>query len=146
MEQNVEGWIDMTAMVDIVFFLLIFFMVTSLNTQQASIDMPVPQMESTSGAGARGQRSLQQFETDPDCVVVRIDEDNAVWIENEEILALVELPGRIREATEPTQSGKEQKKVLVLASGDAQHGTAVAVLDAAREGGVTSLSMAVEDE
>src|SRR4051812_39131856 len=37
-----EEMIDMTAMVDIVFFLLIFFMVTSYNSQQASIEMPAP--------------------------------------------------------------------------------------------------------
>ena len=136
----------MTAMVDVVFFLLIFFMVTSLNSLQASIDMPVPQMESTGAQGARGQRTAQEFESDPNSVVVRIDEDNAVWIENEEIISLVELPGRLRTATEPAQPGGEPKKVLVLASGDAQHGIAVTVLDSAREGGVTGLSLAVEDD
>jgi biopolymer transport protein ExbD len=145
-EENVEGWIDMTAMVDIVFFLLIFFMVTSLNVQQSAIEMPVPQVESSTAQGARGARTAEQLDADPNSVVVRIDEDNAVFIENEEVLALVELPGRLRDATQPTQPGGEQKKIMVLASGDAQHGTAVTVLDSAREGGVTGVSMAVEED
>src|ERR1700741_194264 len=35
--------IDMTAMVDIVFFLLIFFMVTSMQALEAVINLPTPQ-------------------------------------------------------------------------------------------------------
>src|SRR6185295_13365815 len=39
--------IDMTAMVDIVFFLLIFFLVTSLQSIEAVINLPAPQAPAT---------------------------------------------------------------------------------------------------
>ena len=38
-----EDLIDMTAMVDIVFFLLIFFLVTSMQSIEAVINLPAPQ-------------------------------------------------------------------------------------------------------
>ncbi len=39
---KVEDLVDMTAMVDIVFFVLIFFMVTSMQGVFSSISLPAP--------------------------------------------------------------------------------------------------------
>ena len=41
-----EDLIDMTAMVDIVFFLLIFFLVTSMQSLESVINLPAPQTPS----------------------------------------------------------------------------------------------------
>ncbi len=141
-----EHWIDMTAMVDIVFFLLIFFMVTSFNSQQASIELPIPDIQAEGGKGSRPQSAMERFEADGNCIIVRIDGDDSVWLEDQEMPAIVELPQQIRDvAAKRSANSAKPNYVLVLASGDAQHGTAVNVLDAAREAGITDLRLAVED-
>lgn len=143
---DTEHWIDMTAMVDIVFFLLIFFMVTSFNSQQASIELPVPDIQAEGSQGGKKQSAMERFEADGNCIIVRIDGDDSVWLEEKEMPALVELPQQLREvAARRSSASPKPNYVLVLASGDAQHGTAVTVLDAAREAGITDLRLAVEE-
>ena len=66
--------IDMTAMVDIVFFLLIFFLVTSMQSIEAVINLPVPQAQ----AAADSVQAVPDFANDPNYVVVTIDADDAV--------------------------------------------------------------------
>ena len=51
--------IDMTAMVDIVFFLLIFFLVTSMQSIEAVINLPSPQASPTC-VGQRCSRALSR--------------------------------------------------------------------------------------
>ncbi len=137
-----EEMIDMTAMVDIVFFLLIFFMVTSLGMQQASIELPRPS-STASASQAPAKRTIEDFEADEDYVIVRIDRDNSVWVEDAETLTSADLHERLREIV--NRQGEQSPHVLVLGSGDAEHGTAVMVLDAAHDVGISDVRLAVEE-
>src|SRR5205807_7255107 len=74
-----EDLIDMTAMVDIVFFLLIFFMVTSLQALEAVMNMPTPQ---SAEGGAATSRSVADLENDPNYITVRIEDDDSIWVED----------------------------------------------------------------
>lgn len=136
-----EG-IDMTAMVDIVFFLLIFFLVTSMHSLQASMEMPPP--EAQEGASAR--RSVTDYEQDQDYVIVRIDPDDTVWVENAEAPSPQEMLAKLREAKKERADAGKSTKLLVLASADAHHGTVVTVLDAGNEAGMERLRLAMEDD
>lgn len=144
-EADVEHWIDMTAMVDIVFFLLIFFMVTSGNSQQAAIEIPSPQIEQQGSANGRAAKTVATFESDGDCLIVRIDGDDTVWLEDQEIPSLVELSSQLRKLNTPSKPGGDPKYVLVVAAGDARHGTSVEVLDAVRSSGVLDVRLAIEE-
>lgn len=132
-----EDLVDMTAMVDIVFFLLIFFMVTAMQGVASSIAMPPPDQQKT---GAQGRRSVSDFEKEGDYAIVRIDRDNTVWLEGSEIPSEQELRVRLR------ASRQLASKMLVLGSGDAQHGTVVMVLDAGNDVGMEEVRLAVSDE
>ena len=68
----VEDLVDMTAMVDIVFFVLIFFMVTSMEGVYSSIEMPSPDPQKMASPGRIGHR----LPDDKEFVVVRIDKEN----------------------------------------------------------------------
>ncbi len=127
----------MTAMVDIVFFLLIFFMVTAMQGVASSIAMPPPDQQK---AAAQGRRSVSDFEKDGDFAIVRIDRDNTVWLEGSEIPSEQELRVRLRAAHQIAN------KLLVLGSGDAQHGTVVMVLDVGNDVGMEEVRLAVSDE
>jgi biopolymer transport protein ExbD len=136
----VEDLVDMTAMVDIVFFVLIFFMVTSMEGVYSSIDMPSPDPQKTASSG---KRSVSDFESDKEYVVVRIDRDNILWLNDVEVNSQQELLVRLREIR---QSNSGSNHLLVLGNSEAKHGTVVQVLDAGSDVGMEEVQLAVDDE
>jgi len=131
--------IDMTPMVDVVLFLLIFFLVTSVQAIQAVIDMPTPQ--STVGATSSG-RSIAEYEQDPDYIMVRIEDDDSVWVEDEQTFADQDLRVRLRAAA---AERSELPSVLVVGNADASHGAAVRVFDACAYARVKDISFIVQE-
>jgi biopolymer transport protein ExbD len=136
---KVEDLVDMTAMVDIVFFVLIFFMSTSMQDVQSSIKMPTPQSQKSA---AQGRRSVADFEK-ADFVIVRIDRDSTVWLNDREIPSEQELLVQLRAVR---QSSSSANKMLVLGNSEAKTGTVVMVLDAGMEAGMNDMQLAVDDE
>jgi biopolymer transport protein ExbD len=136
----VEDLVDMTAMVDIVFFVLIFFMVTSMEGVYSSIDMPSPDPQKMASSG---KRSAADYESDKDYIVVRIDRDNTVWLNDAVISSDQELLVRLREAK---QSDSSAKRMLVLGNSEAKHGKVVTVLDAGSDAGMEEVQLAIDDE
>jgi biopolymer transport protein ExbD len=135
-----EDLVDMTAMVDIVFFLLIFFMVTTMQGVYSSIGMPPPNPQKTV---SQGRRTITDFERDNDYVVVRIDRDNTIWLEGAEVPSEQDLHIQLRSAR---QGSAPPKKMLVLGSAEATHGTVVMVLDAGNDVGMNEVQLAVNEE
>jgi len=138
-KMKVEDLVDMTAMVDIVFFVLIFFMSTSMQDVQSSIKMPTPQSQKSA---AQGRRSVADFEK-ADFVIVRIDRDSTVWLNDREIPSEQELLVQLRAVR---QSSSSANKMLVLGNSEAKTGTVVMVLDAGMEAGMNDMQLAVDDE
>jgi biopolymer transport protein ExbD len=138
--QKVEDLVDMTAMVDIVFFVLIFFMVTSMEGSYSSIKMPTPDPQKVASSG---RKSVADFNSDKDYVVVRIDRDNVMWLNEAEISSEQELLVRLREVR---HSGAAPTRMLVLGNGEAKHGTVVMVLDAGSDAGMEEVQLAVDDD
>jgi biopolymer transport protein ExbD len=132
-----EELIDMTAMVDIVFFLLIFFLVTSMQSLQAVIGLPKPQ------AQASAATSVTNIASDPNYITVTIYEDDAVWVEDEQVFGAQDLRTRLRAARqdEPLLDG-----MRVVGAPDASHGTFVMVLDAGADAGMSELMFSVTDQ
>jgi biopolymer transport protein ExbD/DNA-directed RNA polymerase subunit RPC12/RpoP len=131
--------IDMTPMVDVVLFLLIFFLVTSVQAIQAVIDMPTPQ--STVDATSSG-RSIAEYEQDPDYIMVRIEDDDTVWVEDEQTFADQDLRVRLRAAA---AERSVLPSVLVVGNADASHGAAVRVFDACAYARVKEISFIVQE-
>ena len=136
-----EDLVDMTAMVDIVFFLLIFFMVTSMQGIYASIGMPSPDQQKAKVS--QGRRTVTEFERDTEYVIVRIDRDNTVWLDGAEVPSEQDLRVKLRATHHGAGS---PNKMLVLGSSEARHGTVVMVLDAGNDAGMDEVQLAVDDE
>jgi biopolymer transport protein ExbD len=136
----VEDLVDMTAMVDIVFFVLIFFMVTSMEGVYSSIEMPSPDQQKTVSSG---KRSVSDFESDKEYVVVRIDRDNTLWLDETQIASQQELLVRLRDIR---QGNSSLTKLLVLTNSEAKHGKLVEVLDAGSDVGMEHVQWAIDDE
>jgi biopolymer transport protein ExbD len=136
----VEDLVDMTAMVDIVFFVLIFFMVTSMEGVYSSIQMPSPDPQKVATSG---KRSVTDFQSDKEYVIVRIDKDNVLWLNDTEVASQQELLVRLREIR---QGNSSLNKMLVLGNSEAKHGKVVEVLDAGSDVGMDSVQLAIDDE
>ncbi len=134
-----EELIDMTAMVDIVFFLLIFFLVTSFAAVYSSAPLPTPESDEAGGASL----AMDDEEAEGDWITARIDARDAVEIDDVPIDDLSDVEFRLREIR---RAGRGAEGLLILAHGDATHGTAVTILDAAYDAGMERLKMKVSDE
>ena len=130
--------IDMTAMVDIVFFLLIFFLVTSMQSLESVINLPSPQQSSNTSAVAQPTDYLN----DPTFIVVTIDEDDVVYVEEEEAYGEQGLRSKLRAAL---QEDPERTGMLVIGDPDATHGKLVSVLDAGADAGIKELLFSVSE-
>lgn len=136
-----QDLVDMTAMVDIVFFLLIFFMITTVSGVISCIGMPPPKQE---GAPAAARRPAD-FDGDTECLTVRIDAQNRIFIDDIEFPTEVDLKNRLRQAR-----AAQAKKLLIKAHGDAFNGTFVMIQDLAYDDEIGfeefMLSVAKEEE
>ncbi len=135
-----EELIDMTAMVDIVFFLLIFFLVTSMQSLGSTIPLPSPDAQKGSGTGLQ---TLQDFEESADYVVVNIDRNDAMQVDGLPVGGPDDLLLRLQELRR-APGGPD--KLLVVGHGDASHGAAVMVLDAGHEAGMERVRMSIQSE
>jgi len=135
--EDFHDLIDMTAMVDIVFFLLIFFLVTSMQALEAVINLPSPQ---ASESAASSVQAVPDYANDPDYVVVTIDADDAVYVEDEEAMSEQDLRAKLRTALR--EDGREG--MLIKGAGNATHGKFVMVLDAGADAGVKELLFSVD--
>ena len=131
--------IDMTAMVDIVFFLLIFFLVTSMQSLEAVIGLPKPQGPSVAATAPKAE----ELEDDPNFVTVTIYEDDSVWIENDETYGDQDLRVKLRalRKTNPAITG-----MFVIGAADANHGAFVGLLDAAADAGFSDLKFSIQQD
>lgn len=136
---------DMTPMVDVVFQLLIFFMLTAAFALQKSIALPKPAEERPSE-----QQVEQSIEERPDYVIVALDENNTFHVTTadweEEAPSVQELYVQLRRAREGLTSGTIPNKLRVEAHPDALHGRVVAALDAGAGTGFEQVQLATTEE
>ncbi len=137
---DVEELIDMTAMVDIVFFLLIFFLVTSMHSLDSTIPMPTPDPQK---GAAKEPQTVAAIDADDSYIVVRIDKNDKITVEGAEVRSERDLLFKLRDLR---LAAARPEKLLVIGHGDATHGTAVMILDAGRELGMDQVKLTVQDE
>ncbi len=123
-----ETEMDMTPMVDVVFLLLIFFMVTAAFSQQKALEIPKPSDDSAVS---------DAVVVDPEegNIIVRIERDNAMWVGDSEAHSEQDLLVKLREAREgvPGSDSPPINSVLVNANEEALHEIVVMVLDACND-------------
>jgi biopolymer transport protein ExbD len=128
--------IDMTAMVDIVFFLLIFFLVTSLQSIEAVINLPALQAPASA---ADSVQAVPDLLNDTDNILVTIDSDDAMWVEDEEALSEQDLRSKLRAARQKD----DRTSMLIKCAPESTHGTFVLVLDAGADVGMKEIQFSV---
>lgn len=133
-----DSEMDITPMVDVVFLLLIFFMVTAAFGLQKSIAIPDPESEES----AQQAKMPEDKDTD-ESTVINVTKENRVFVESDEAATQQELYAKLRE--HQYRSGQRQRlHLLVLADAEAMHETVVRVLDAASGVGADSVRLKTE--
>ena len=122
-----EADIDMTPMLDIVFIMLIFFIVTTSFVKETGIDVSRPNA-STAERKERGN------------ILIAIKPNGDVWIAKRK----VELRA-VRANVERLHAENPEGTVVIIADKESQTGTLVEVMDQVRLAGVYSVSIAAQE-
>ncbi|MEK7259419.1 MAG: biopolymer transporter ExbD [Pseudomonadota bacterium] len=120
------GEIDLTPMLDVVFILLIFFIVTSVFVTEAGIDVSKPQ------ASTAEPKSK-------DLILIAVTSDGEVWMNGEVID-----PRFIRSEFELRLADAPNSSVVIQGDENATNELVMAIMRAAREAEIANVSISTE--
>ena len=124
--QDEAGEIDLTPMLDVVFILLIFFIVTSVFGTEAGIDVSKPEastVEDTSG----------------DLILIAVGPSGDIWIDGDQID-----PRFIRSRFELRLADAPNSAVIIQADQSSNNEQVMLILEAAREANIDDVSISAE--
>ena len=123
-----EGEINITPMLDIVFIMLIFFIVTTSFVKEPGISPSRP-FAQTAATKERGN------------IMIAVSRDDHIWMNKNR----VELTG-VRQLVEAARSENPESSVIIVADQSASTGMVIDLMDQVRVAGVTSIALAAEGE
>ncbi|MCY3942117.1 MAG: biopolymer transporter ExbD [Gammaproteobacteria bacterium] len=123
-----EGEINITPMLDIVFIMLIFFIVTTSFVKEPGISPSRP-FAQTAATKERGN------------IMIAVSRDDHIWMNKNR----VELTG-VRQMVEAARAENPESSVIIVADQSASTGMVIDLMDQVRVAGVTSIALAAEGE
>ncbi len=123
-----ESEINLTPMLDVVFIMLIFFIVTASFIKEAGIDVNRPD--------AQTREVLENAN-----ILVAISEANEIWIDRRRID-----PRAVRAVLERLHAENPEGAVVIQADKKAYTETVILVMDSARLAKIFSVSIAAQDD
>jgi len=120
-----ENEINLTPMLDVVFIMLIFFIVTASFIKEAGFDVNRP------------DAPTQQTTPEEANILVRIDSNDDIWIDRR----LID-PRAVRANIERLHAENPEGSVVIQASNASSNKMLVSVMDSARSAGVYNISIA----
>ncbi len=126
LEEDDDVEVNLTPMLDVVFIMLIFFIVTASFVKESGIDVNRPKA-ATAERKEKGN------------ILVAISADNQIWIDRRQVD-----PRALRANIERMHAENPLGAVLIVADQESKHKLLVQVMDAARSAGVTEVSIAAE--
>lgn len=114
--QDESSEIDLTPMLDVVFIMLIFFIVTASFVKEIGIDTNVPEPND----------QPPPPNADPN-ILVRITQDNQIWMENRRVDARA-----VRSNIERMRAELPEAAVIIQTHGESDAETYISVADSAR--------------
>ena len=126
-QEEEESEINITPMLDVVFIMLIFFIVTASFVKEAGIDVNRPDAETA----VRQERAN---------ILIAISENNEIWIDQRQVD-----PRALRANIERLRAENPEGSVVIQADKKAITETLILVMDSARQAGVYNVSIAAQD-
>lgn len=128
--QEEEAEINITPMLDIVFIMLIFFIVTTSFVREKGLDLSRPQ---------QSEEQIQEEDQGP--IVAKISSNSQITINNRIVDA-----GAIRANLERERAQKPESPLIIAAHPDADTNALVQVLDAANVIGIDNINVATQEQ
>lgn len=125
-QQEEESEINITPMLDVVFIMLIFFIVTATFVKEAGIDVNRPD-----AATAVKQEKAN--------ILIAIGPNNDIWIDRRKIDIRA-----VRPNIERLHAENPQGSVIIQADRESKTETLITVMDAARQAGVYNIAIAAQ--
>ena len=123
--QDEESEINLTPMLDVVFIMLIFFIVTASFVKETGLDVNRPEDQQQTTVQEKGS------------ILIRIDGNNDIWIDNRTVD-----PRAVRANIERLHAENPEGGVVIQTADSSNTETLVGVMDASREAGVYNVSIA----
>lgn len=127
-EAEEESDVNITPLIDIVFIMLIFFIVTATFIKETGIDVNKPDAPT---AVVKENANI----------LVAIDADNSIWIDGRRIDIQ-----SVRPNIERLHAENPQGSVVIQADKESKTDTLISVMDASRQAGVYNVSIAAENK
>lgn len=125
--------VNMTSLIDVVFLLLIFFMVSTSFVKQSKITISLPEVESA--------RVVEEL---PQQIDIMITETGTVLINGRELIN--NRAETIRNALQKTSNGDSSLSLTISADANAKHQHVVTAMDVAGRLGFTQINIATVNE
>ncbi len=126
LEEEEESEVNLTPMLDVVFIMLIFFIVTASFVKESGIDITRPDA-ATAERKEKGN------------ILVAINEEGQIWIDRRQVDVRA-----LRANIERMHAENPHGAVVIQADKKSTTDFLVLVMDAARQAGVSSVSLAAE--
>ncbi len=127
-QRHSETEINITPLIDVVFLLLIFFMVSTTFERESEIRITLP------------EASEEQAEAKPDFILVRIDAQGQIYIDDNPLLN--NRVSAIHAALKEQARGVTDLPVIIRADAQVSHQMVIKVMDAARRSGLVNVTFA----
>ena len=121
-----ESQVDLTPLIDVVFIMLIFFIVTATFVKETGIDVNRPDAP-TAEVNKKAN------------ILIAIDSNNNIWLDRRKIDIRSVIPNIKR-----LRSENPQGSVVIQADEESKNKMLVEVMDAARQAGVANIALAAE--
>ncbi|WP_233348446.1 ExbD/TolR family protein [Henriciella algicola] len=128
-DSSAEDDVNLTPMLDVVFILLIFFIVTAQFIKEPGVEISRTEVDNTERQNPLG-------------ILIAIDEESDIYIDKE-VVTLQEVGFRIRELREDNPKGR----LVVQADEDSDAGVLISLMEIINnEDGLTAVPVSVEQE
>lgn len=126
--------LNITPLIDVVFLLLIFFMVTTTFDRESEISITLP------------EASQEVVQTDIETIEISIDQNGRIFINDKSLLntQMETVREGLNDALLAAGSINDQPSVVINADAEASHQSVIRVMDVARQLGLRRITFATQ--
>ncbi|MEL6215645.1 MAG: biopolymer transporter ExbD [Pseudomonadota bacterium] len=128
--QREKPEVNLTSLIDVVFLLLVFFMVTTSFQRESSVSIQLPEASS----------DPVEVPVDREVLEITITADGQFFVNNRELVNGA--PDTLRRAIEETVQGNNRMPVTIIADADARHQSVIRAMDVTAALGFSAVNLA----
>ena len=129
-QKKQEVTVNLTPLIDVVFLLLIFFMVSTSFTRETQIELELP------------KASIEPLDTKKESLEISIDKEGRYFVNGKGLVN--ESIDTLKRAIKPILDENKDISVIISADANTPYQSVVTAMDAASQLGVTNLKMATQ--